>query len=92
LKKNGELDDEGKARAVVRFLNDRFRKAADEKRARVLASAPDPAAAGQAPRAYTHVTLDPNQFDKFLDDIWPSGATRERRRVGDFTPATPPDR
>ncbi len=86
LKKNGELDDEGKARAVVRFLNDRFRKAAEEKRARVLASAPDPAAAAQAPRAYTHVTLDPAQFDQFLDNIWPSAATRERIRVGDVPP------
>lgn len=86
LKKNGELDDEGKARAVVRFLNNRFRTAAAESRARVLASAPDPASAAATTPAYTHVTLDPAQFDQFLDSIWPSAATRERIRVGDVPP------
>ncbi len=84
LKKDGKFDDEGRARAAVRFLNHQFRVSAEERIARDIASASDPAAAAKAPRGYTNVSLDPARFDTFLNEIWPNAATREQIRAGTY--------
>lgn len=92
LKKDGRLDDEGRARATVRFLNHKFRVSAEERIARDIASSADPAAAAKAPRGYVNVTLDPARFDQFLDEIWPSAATREQIRAGTYVRPAPVNR
>lgn len=91
LMKDGKLDDEGRARATVRFLNHKFRLSAEERIARDIASASDPAAAAKAPRGYTNVTLDPARFDTFLNEIWPNASTRDQIRAGTYVRPEPVD-
>lgn len=87
LVQNGEIPDANQGRALVRIVNQRFRetaaenekkKAAEAKQNRSLASRNSESAEGKPP-TITTITLAPQDFDKFLDEIWPSAATRQLR-------------
>jgi hypothetical protein len=90
LKKDGVVTAEGKPKAVVRYLNEQFRLKAEESKQRQIASAADPEEARKQKFSST-ITLDPKDFDKFLDEIWPTGEKREQQRRGIFPPPTQPN-
>jgi hypothetical protein len=89
LKQDGKFTAEGKPKAVVRYINEQFRITAErQKQQRDIASANDPSAPLKQ-IGYTNVTLNPQKFDEFLDEIWPTGEKREQQRRGIFPPPPP---
>jgi hypothetical protein len=75
LRKDGKLEGLGNARAITRVVNQRIKEVAEKKIRPASGAARSP---GSAPptNTYVNVTLSPEGFGKFLDEIWPPSAAR----------------
>lgn len=76
LMENGKIPAANRSRAVARVVNRQFaRTAADAEKSRAPASNQNQ---GTNPNWIHNITLSPESFDQFLDEIWPSAADRQR--------------
>lgn len=78
LMENGKISAANRSRAVARVVNAQFKRAADEADKEKAKDRKIASAGEKNPNWIHNITLSPQSFDQFLDEIWPSAAGRQK--------------